>query len=239
MRVQDIPAWAAMGTRLVKAHGPWMSVRYGAYLVSAGHNGKWEFWLKDVVPDTGRVAVDVGASFGQWSTHLSKHFVAVHAFEPDIKSRHKLVARAAPNVVIYPYACWHEAASLMLTTYPDSRVNRAVDHDLLYTIGRGNGQATVQAVALDSMSLRDVDFIKVDVEGAEGHVLQGAFATLRRWRPRVLVELHSAEARGQVEAVLDSLGYSWQYRHFPFYAESDPLYWQRLWLVTESEGAPT
>jgi FkbM family methyltransferase len=48
----------------------------------------------------------------------------------------------------------------------------------------------VQARRLDDVLPADVPihFVKVDVEGAEYHVLGGAAATLRRWRPLVVFE---------------------------------------------------
>ena len=39
--------------------------------------------------------------------------------------------------------------------------------------------------------LSRIDFLKCDVEGAELLVLQGALQTLRRWCPKILVELNS------------------------------------------------
>jgi len=35
-----------------------------------------------------------------------------------------------------------------------------------------------------------IDFMKLDVEGAELHVLKGALATLKRYRPKLLIENH-------------------------------------------------
>jgi FkbM family methyltransferase len=54
----------------------------------------------------------------------------------------------------------------------------------------------VPAVRLDDWVERSgmsrLDFIKMDVEGAESHVLQGAAATLQRFRPILLTEYNPA-----------------------------------------------
>ncbi len=42
---------------------------------------------------------------------------------------------------------------------------------------------------------RPPDFIKCDVEGAEGEVFQGARRLLEKHRPRVLCEIHSERSR--------------------------------------------
>jgi hypothetical protein len=49
----------------------------------------------------------------------------------------------------------------------------------------------VEIATLDSLDLADVRFIKVDVEGSEREVLDGARATIARDRPVLLLELLS------------------------------------------------
>jgi hypothetical protein len=51
-----------------------------------------------------------------------------------------------------------------------------------------DGSGDVRAVALDDMALENVALIKVDTQGADLRVLQGARETIRRFRPTVLFE---------------------------------------------------
>jgi FkbM family methyltransferase len=51
------------------------------------------------------------------------------------------------------------------------------------------------------------DLVKIDVEGAECDVLAGAAETLRRWRPTVLLEAHSAALERECSRTLRDLGY--------------------------------
>jgi hypothetical protein len=52
----------------------------------------------------------------------------------------------------------------------------------------------MEAVTVDAFvrdrGLDRVDFIKLDVEGAERHVLDGAAETLRRFRPKVALSVY-------------------------------------------------
>ena len=49
--------------------------------------------------------------------------------------------------------------------------------------------------------------IKIDVEGAEAHVIRGALKTLQRTRPAIVSELHSVDAAVGVSVELSRLGY--------------------------------
>lgn len=79
---------------------------------------------------------------------------------------------------------------------------------------RGRPSGTVAEIAvpirsLDGLSregaIPDPDLIKIDVEGAEEAVLQGAAALLRRARPVLLIELHGTN--DPIGRLLGSLGY--------------------------------
>jgi len=68
----------------------------------------------------------------------------------------------------------------------------------------------VAVVTVDSLSLHDLTHMKVDAEGFEEEVLQGARATLTRCRPVLSLEVeerHRAGATRDVPALLAALGY--------------------------------
>jgi FkbM family methyltransferase len=55
----------------------------------------------------------------------------------------------------------------------------------------GHTVVSIDTVTLDEMDVDRLDFIKIDVEGAEPMAVRGARALLRRTRPIVLSELHA------------------------------------------------
>ena len=67
---------------------------------------------------------------------------------------------------------------------------------------------------VDSKGLTRVDVLKIDVEGADFEVIRGAQATLRRFRPVVLMEVELiarfGASVGDVERFLDAIGYDCQ-----------------------------
>jgi FkbM family methyltransferase len=79
------------------------------------------------------------------------------------------------------------------------------------------GSMRVRVVSLDDFLLErgvHVDFIKMDVEGAEGDILQGARRTLETFHPRMMVELHDMDkqtSRHPVVVMMEDLGYQIQW----------------------------
>lgn len=68
----------------------------------------------------------------------------------------------------------------------------------------------VEVRTLDSLGLKDVRFIKADVEGNEREVLDGARATIARDKPVILLELLSGtheDPGGYAGAICESFGY--------------------------------
>lgn len=74
----------------------------------------------------------------------------------------------------------------------------------------------VPVITLDSLALRDVTAIKLDVEGHEYEALRGARKTLARCRPILSIELEERHCEGStwaVPAFLDALGYECLFHH--------------------------
>jgi FkbM family methyltransferase len=71
----------------------------------------------------------------------------------------------------------------------------------------------VPVTTIDALGLADLQHVKLDAEGFEQEVLEGAAATLRRCRPVLSLEVeerHRAGSTREVPALLEGLGYeSW------------------------------
>jgi FkbM family methyltransferase len=129
-----------------------------------------------------QVAIDVGANVGLWSRSLCKNFDTVMAFEPVDMFRECLVRNvSAANLQIMDFALGNEntTANMIIT-----EGNTGHTHIDPASVGAGN----VEVKRLDDLTLAQVDYIKMDCEGYEYRVLQGAEQTIRRCRPVVVVE---------------------------------------------------
>ncbi|SNT36751.1 methyltransferase, FkbM family [Tropicimonas sediminicola] len=66
-------------------------------------------------------------------------------------------------------------------------------------------QVDVETRRLDSFDIRDLGFIKIDVEGHELEVLQGGKETLARETPVLLIEIEERHRPDALETVSDFL----------------------------------
>jgi len=160
-----------------------------------------------VAPKPSDVFLDVGAYIGWFTIQAAKAVGAsgrVIALEPDDYNREQLERNLALNglssVTILPVAAWFEHAELGWHT-GEMPVWSQVD--------RKSGAGSIRAVPIDSLvndlSLANVSWIKMDIEGAETEALRGAEKTLREFRPALFIEIH--ETLGPVTRFLEEVGY--------------------------------
>lgn len=131
-----------------------------------------------------RVAVDGGAHVGTWAKAMAEQFGWVHAFEPAPDTFACLRENLANVHNATIYECALGAAAGWASLADDAKFDGG------NTGGRHlvAGAATVPIMALDELDLKEVDFLKLDVEGYELPALEGARATIARCRPVVFVE---------------------------------------------------
>jgi len=128
------------------------------------------------------VALDIGANIGLWSRDLALHFTQVVAFEPVSDFRDCLVKNVANNNIdIRPYALGPEDTTIDMVVTEGNTGHSHVDNN---TIGSGS----IDMHKLDSLEFDAVDYIKIDCEGYELSILQGAEQTIKQHRPVIVVE---------------------------------------------------
>lgn len=154
------------------------------------------------------VAIDVGAHVGFWTWDMAQRFGRVYAFE------------AAPDT----YDC------LVKNILECTNVTTAQ-----FAVGAVNGRCLIQEdkpgntgsrwvapaeygdcvpmIPLDSLNFEAVDLLKIDVEGFELQVLQGARRLIEAFRPVIIMECDKkfehryGVAHGTAEQILRAAGY--------------------------------
>ena len=140
------------------------------------------------------VALDVGGNIGTHAINLSRLVPngKVFVFEPQslvfsILQNNLLLNRCA-NVTAYKFALTdvdHETIYMEPFNFDDDVINNgAISIDYSTSVGDFCLTRT-----MDSFAFNKVDFIKLDVQGAESKVLSGATKVIENFRPLVFIEL--------------------------------------------------
>tara|TARA_B100000959_G_C14947751_1_gene610556 strand:- start:1199 stop:1825 length:627 start_codon:yes stop_codon:yes gene_type:complete len=178
---------------------------------------KAKFWSADFeireynkIKPTGYRAVDIGAHVGIWTRRLAVNFCRVIAFEPlgkhiecHIKNCEGLEHIELKQVALSN----HNGFKLMTTKDNNSGMSR---------LGKANfrekirSHQMVETRTLDSYHLPKVDFIKMDVEGWENKVLEGATETILKYRPRMYIEIFPDKYQQVYDILRDDFEYTLQ-----------------------------
>ncbi|WP_327356221.1 FkbM family methyltransferase [Streptomyces sp. NBC_01304] len=162
--------------------------------------------LADFCPAGCDTAVDVGGWFGPWSHRLARRARRVVAVEPVPHLAHTLESTTPSNVDVVQAAASDRRGTARLWLPQGDRGERGVSSLVRRDI---HARAVdVPCLTLDGLGLREVDFIKIDVDGNELAVLRGAESLLDRDRPALIVELEARiQPMGPVVSLLASHGY--------------------------------
>jgi FkbM family methyltransferase len=194
--------------------------------LALSHESMIDPYVLGRIPDGG-VFLDVGAHVGHYALRAAAKASQVIAIEanPDTAARlgHNLGLNGITNVTVHNVAAWDERTRMnLLSPHACER-----DGSTQVLAAAEGDDGFVDGVPLDELlaGLERLDLVKVDVEGADLHVLRGMAATLARLRPVLFIEDHSIYGyyeRDELNALLGELGYRW---HDPFhgYLTAEPV----------------
>ena len=137
-----------------------------------------------------KCVVDVGAHVGISSLHWAEFFDDVQAFEPNIYNRECLIL----NTLQYAHKIHVYHNALSNTTAQMEAVYRSSKNSGSFQLINPMYKKTksirfpVEVRPLDTFSFKGVGLIKIDVEGWELEVLEGAVKIIERDSPVLLLE---------------------------------------------------
>lgn len=154
---------------------------------------------------SGDVCLDAGANFGWYTTLFYKHCGAagaVHAFEPvpmsfeELRRNYKLMG-APKNVFINNLALGERCGEITINLFP----NQPTGHASVSRHGKDDFVSfQCKMITLDSYleknNLEQVDFVKLDIEGAEMMFFKGAEKLFKQTMPPIwLIEMALEQTR--------------------------------------------
>lgn len=153
------------------------------------------------------VILDIGANIGNHSVYWAVRSDAkkIYSFEP-VEDFFKILKK---NVEINQL---NDKVKIFNIGLSNKKINGSILEYHRDNIGetriKQDSNGNLMLDRLDNITFQDntIDFIKIDVEGHELEVLQGARETLLKYRPVVFVEI-SSENKTKVHEFLTKLGY--------------------------------
>ena len=148
-----------------------------------------------------RVCLDIGSNIGQWTRPLCSKFESVVCFEPNPNFRECFNKNIDENnVLLWPIGLSDK----------EHKAKQGFNSTVLQ-----NEDGDIDCRTLDSFALTNVDFVKIDVDGFEVPLLNGARETLTKNNPVINIEMKRDKRNNitqKCEAILKELGYTFQKR---------------------------
>jgi FkbM family methyltransferase len=194
----------------------------GQAIATYGECCEQEIQLFAQMVKPGHTVIEVGSNIGSHTVPLAKLVGAsghVHAFEPQPVIFQNLCANIALNSLLhvhaYPQAAGNASGRAVLPVLDYTKLDNFGGVELQ---NQGQG-ATVPVVRLDDVliGLPNVRLLKLDVEGWEQSVLEGAQNLIARHRPILYLENDRIDKSQSLIEYIQTLGYRLWWHLAPLY----------------------
>jgi FkbM family methyltransferase len=173
-------------------------------------------------PKVGDVVVDVGAGIGSYALPAMAAGAHVIAYSPE----------ESEGLLRVIYANQHVSGTISLIKHGLSSKPGHITcdgHAYYFHDARGPEEKLpgFDVTTLDAENHPRVDWIKIDVEGQELEVLRGAAETIKKFKPKILVENHVfmiADIDRQVEGFIASLDLGYRIETHPWHSVSHSFF---------------
>jgi hypothetical protein len=155
--------------------------------------------LYDIVKES-KVIIDIGAHCGSHSIIYSKinSSASIFAFEPQ-KVMYDILCKNVEdnnitNIKTFNTALGNKKCKSSMSKYCSHGPNMSIpiNHSLPFNLGSlqvGKGGEEIEISRLDDYDFENVDYIKIDTEGFEPYILDGAISLIEKYKPVLFLEL--------------------------------------------------
>jgi FkbM family methyltransferase len=184
----------------------------------------FDFLSRNQIDCEGKTIIDVGGNNGNFAVdfaHLVGDKGAVHSFEPQRLIYYQLCGNVfmngLDNVYCHNVAIGHEEGVVNIDR-PNYFSKEQVNFGAAAITKSNENSDTVIMKRLDDYTFKNVVFIKIDVQGFEPYVINGATQTINKHRPYLFIEFenHLLKEYGSSDEELKSKIEALDYVVLPF-----------------------
>ena len=140
--------------------------------------------VNEFLPMRGNVILDLGAGIGDYTLLSSLR----------VGKRGKVVSIEADT----------KTYEILLMNIKENELKNVIALDLFVSSEIGQNLDSI----VKKIKARRVDLIKMDIEGEEYNAMRGAIETITRFKPKIILEIHSKKLRDKVLNFLKKYSYS-------------------------------
>ncbi len=175
------------------------------------------------------IFLDIGANRGWYSRLLSPRCLVVHAWEPNprIAGLLREQTRELGNVIVHQEGLGAEEGTFPFNVHEVDTLDSFV-----YQRAHLAKTVPVQVRRLDSYNFRGrIGLVKVDTEGFEVQVIEGGLETIRKHKPKLILEMHEPH-NANAEMIMGMLPeYRWRRLQKPPYSRYSPFHLIGEWRL--------
>ncbi len=162
---------------------------------------------------------DIGAYIGYYTIilgRLSGPEGKVIAFEPIDFLKERILNSARvnrlSNITVETLAVGNKSGFVKFWVHEDPEGGYGTSSSAHRPIGSKSVKVRMTTIDeyVNKRKLDRLDLIKIDVEGGEVQVLEGAYESLKKFRPFLILEFNDEVSKKESEIILKSLEYKWK-----------------------------
>ena len=149
--------------------------------------------------------IDIGANQGIYSLYFASTFKEVNAFEP-VKEITKFLKYSNKVNIQRHHEALSNSVGEQIIEIPKFKSESLISlSSLSYSGELPTVKRTVNILSLDYFGFKDVDLIKIDVEGHEDFVVEGALETIKRCKPFLIIEIELRHRAKDIDFLVERL----------------------------------
>jgi precorrin-6B methylase 2 len=139
--------------------------------------------LEEFIPNESYIVLDLGAGIGDYASLSSIR----------VGKRGKVISVEADP----------QTFELLKKNIKENNLKNVVPFNMFVSSEREHSIDFI----VKKLKLKRVDLIKMDIEGEEYNAIKGAKRTIRKFKPKIIIEIHSKELRNKILKFLEKYGY--------------------------------